>query len=489
MLRASLKQITILFTLLLFCSEVGAEYFTIGNYRYTILDAEARTVSIKRDPSISTTTLTTIEIPDEVTNTNTGITYRITKIADGGFDECTKVANELLTIGSNVEEIGTNAFKQCKFRNVVIPASVTSVGTSAFSANSSLRTVTFNASSNITNISANVFDGCKRLHTIILPPKLIELSSGLFKACDSLEILTIPASVHTVKADVFDGKRYKPITITYEGAEAPYLAAAFTNFSAGVAGINVLSSAAKASFGASSTWKTSLGNDENKIKVVPLEVSEAVDNSAMLGHHNTHTADVNLTRTIRHESYNALCLPFALSAEQVTSVFGADCDIEELTSASISDAGIDLQFTKVTSMAAGKPYLVRPKTTTENPGFTNVVLTDEVASTSLTDVDFIGVFSPTAMTANENILLLGAGNTLFPTDDGTLNGLRGYFVLKSSKAQAAAKKQARVVMNSGGGTALEYATHAPNVTKRIINGELIITRGGVQYNACGARVR
>ena len=92
------------------------------------------------------------------------------------------------------------------------------------------------------------------------------------------------------------------------------------------------------------------------------------------------------------------------------------------------------------------------------------------------------------MTANENILLLGAGNTLSPTGDGTLNGLRGYFVLKTSKAQAAAKKQARVVMNTGGETGLGEASRAETATKRIVNGQLIITREGVQYNACGARV-
>lgn len=475
MLRASLKQITILFTLLLFCSEVGA--FTVGDYVYTILDAEAKTVSI----AAKSTSLMAIVIGDEVTYE--GVTYKITEVAQSGFSGCCQTYSQSsISIGKNIISIRRTAFEGCKFGSVVIPASVSTIETSAFKNCTSLRTVTFDAASELTTIGVNAFEGCIRLHTIILPQTLGTLSSGLFTGCTDLTSLTIPASVSSVASDVFKNKT-GTITITFEGASAPTLTSILGIAKANVS-INVLSTAAKASFEANSNWL----NSANAITVVPLAVSETVDNSVVLEHHKTHTADVNLTRTIRHEGYNALCLPFALGAEQVTSVFGAGCDIEELTSASISETGIDLTFTNCTALEAGKPYLVKPTATVENPSFRNVVITNEVASTSLTDVDFVGVFSQTQMTANENILLLGPESTLFPTGDGILNGLRGYFVLKTSKAQAAAKKQARVVINSGGETGLEGVAHTETAIKQIINGQLVITREGVQYNACGARV-
>ena len=142
-------------------------------------------------------------------------------------------------------------------------------------------------------------------------------------------------------------------------------------------------------------------------------------------------------------------------------------------------------------MAAGKPYLLKPATTISNPSFTNVVLTDHVSSITTTDVDFIGIFSPETMTADENTLVMGSGNALHPTTDGTMNGLRGYFVLKTSGAKTAAKKQIRTHFGTQETpTGIEAVETNSNIEscKMIINGQLHIIRNGVHYNAQGTKI-
>ena len=477
-----IKYATLLLLGLLYWSPAGAESFEVGNYQYTILDAEAKTVKVQRNPNVTVASVTSIVIADEVEYNS--VTYKITEVYT--FRNCSIAT--AISIGNNVTKISNGAFQGCgKVTNVTIPASVTSIGTSAFEECRKLQTANLGAAEGLTELGASIFKNCEKLYNAVLPPNLTIVPSSAFYGCYELATITIPATVTKVNTKAFYGCG-KLKTIVCETTIAPTITSSDVDALSLVtdATIQVLSTAAKESFESNATWMAAA----SEVTVVSLGVAEDSDNSALLQHHNGHTADVSLTRTIRHEGYNSLCLPFALSAEQVTAAFGDGCDIQELRDDSnISAEGIEINFSKVTSMEAGKPYLVKPAATVTNPAFINMVMTDEIASSITDDVDFVGVFSPTDLPAEQDVLILGEGNTLHPlsADDREISGMRGYFVLKTEQARTAAKRGVKMVVNSKeGGTGIEVVTeNTPQATKCLHNGQLHIIRNGVHYDAQG----
>ena len=79
-----------------------------------------------------------------------------------------------------------------------VPASVEQIATMAFQGNSSLRTITFEQGSKLTEIEFYAFLNCSKLETIQLPEGLQTLNLNAFKNCDALTSLTIPATVSAV---------------------------------------------------------------------------------------------------------------------------------------------------------------------------------------------------------------------------------------------------------------------------------------------------
>ena len=68
----------------------------------------------------------------------------------------------------------------------------------------------------------------------------------------------------------------------------------------------------------------------------------------------TGSAEVHLKRTFSANSWNSLCVPFAISDDEVKTQFGNDAKVAEFTGATATT----LQFSTCTGIEAGKPYLV-----------------------------------------------------------------------------------------------------------------------------------
>jgi len=143
--------------------------------------------------------------------------------------------------------------------------------------------------------------------------------------------------------------------------------------------------------------------------------------------------------------WNTLCLPFGIS-DFDGSIF-ADADIRALSSASLDDGVLTLNFTPatgegaVTSITAGQPYLVKWDNTeategteyTENPVFSGVTISSTTAG-SFTSVDgkvqFLGTYDPAPIAnGNKACLFLGSANTLYwpDTDNYKVGAFRAYF--------------------------------------------------------------
>lgn len=202
-----------------------------------------------------------------------------------------------------------------------------------------------------------------------------------------------------------------------------------------------------------------------------LSLADDVDNSDAISTADGKLVDVTLAdRTLYKDgSWNTLCLPFSLTAEQLADDGCPlkDATIKTLDSSSFADGTLTLNFTNATTVEAGKPYIVKwddgSTQNIVNPIFEGVTISSTAATeTDGSDwVDFVGTYSPTVIYENGNEkhnLYLGSSNKLYyPTRTGfTVNACRAYFRLKNglTAGEPSAPQQALArafVLNFGDG--------------------------------------
>ena len=219
----------------------------------------------------------------------------------------------------------------------------------------------------------------------------------------------------------------------------------------------------------------------------------ATDNSAWVGNVGGAAVDVELTRTFVGGMYNTISLPFAVTSEKVVAAFGAGVELMYMTDATLDGTALDLEFTPTTSIYQGTPYLIKPASNVVNPQFTSVEFTVSDATTAATggtNADFIGTFVKTTIPANVNNLYLQSGNVLmFSENDVTIKGTRAYFHVDVPSGILPVVRP-RIVLNGQVLTDIELINGEPQVNGKFIeNGQLIIIRDGVRYNALGVRVK
>ena len=106
------------------------------------------------------------------------------------------------SIKEGIRIICDRAFYRCSsLSNIVIPASVTSIGDSAFCGCRSLSSIIIPAS--VTSIGDNAFCGCRSLSKIVIPASVTSIGDGAFSDCRSLSNIDIPDSVTCIGDCVF----------------------------------------------------------------------------------------------------------------------------------------------------------------------------------------------------------------------------------------------------------------------------------------------
>ena len=139
-------------------------------------------------------------------------------------------------------------------------------------------------------------------------------------------------------------------------------------------------------------------------------------------------ANVTLTRSIAADKWSTICLPFDMTAEQVTAAFGADANLATLTSGDASA----LTFETVESIEANKPYAIKVATAFTSATIDAVDIKMATPTQSVTNWDFVGNYTKdTAIPANA--YFFNGGKIVKAGDDSNkIQPFRGYFMGNAS---------------------------------------------------------
>ena len=265
---------------------------------------------------------------------------------------------------------------------------------------------------------------------------------------------------------------------------------------------------------------------ENDPDLDPNDVCDAKNSDVLKLLFNDHWDGawhkITITRKLQAGMYNTICLPFNVNLK---TDLPADGSLDEAefwqydgtVSSTYNQSGEPvsvLNFTRVTDqLVAGTPYLVEVKKDVTNDLFFSgkldydgkSVLCDTTLRPVIADpeaevkINFIGTINPT--TIPDGALILVANNRLAKSAGGTINGMRGYFVIDTSDplvasdiAEQAASGRVYLSMKKPVTTSIPVAPEAeqpvqPKVHKVMHDGKIYILRGDEVYTITGSRVK
>lgn len=143
---------------------------------------------------------------------------------------------------------------------------------------------------------------------------------------------------------------------------------------------------------------------------------------------------VTLTKPLKANVWNAICLPFSMTEQQVRNAFGEEARIAEYKKVDESGkkavASFGMHYYQL--ITAGKPCLIKPSQVNENDTYTikGVTIDAEQALTiadSNKKFDFVGTYAPTTMPANSHFLGSNDGKLYYITADKEISGLKAFF--------------------------------------------------------------
>ena len=115
-------------------------------------------------------------------------------------------------IPKTVTSIRSSAFSGCtRLSEVTVPEGVTSIENWAFSSCTNLAKLTLPKS--VTSIAEYAFYNCTKLTELALPESVVSIGDGAFKECTALSSVTFPETLTSIGAKAFDGCGLREVTL------------------------------------------------------------------------------------------------------------------------------------------------------------------------------------------------------------------------------------------------------------------------------------
>lgn len=162
--------------------------------------------------------------------------------------------------------------------------------------------------------------------------------------------------------------------------------------------------------------------------VKTFEYNENKDNNI----ETWENSDITLNRTLVANKWNTLCVPFAISEEEIKANFGEGTLVEKFEAVN----GNTVNFADATSIEAGVPYLIKPTVAGTTYTFNGKeVSADTPKIEGNADVTFKGIYSPTDITNNGTVKAAGVtkdGKVLFVNAGSKTKAFRCFFTISDN---------------------------------------------------------
>lgn len=145
---------------------------------------------------------------------------------------------------------------------------------------------------------------------------------------------------------------------------------------------------------------------------------------------NNAKVTLTLTKPLKENVWNAICLPFSMTEQQVRNAFGENARIAEFKKVDERKDVALFGMHYYQLITAGKPCLIKPSKVSNTYTIQGVTIDAEKALT-VTDsnkkFDFAGTYAPTTMPTNSHFLGSNDGKLYYITADKEISGLKAFF--------------------------------------------------------------
>ena len=153
-------------------------------------------------------------------------------------------------------------------------------------------------------------------------------------------------------------------------------------------------------------------------------------------------SDFFLDRTLTKDVWNTFASPFAIPADKMEAYFGAGAKVLKLSSSTIEEGNVlSLNFEKVTEIAAGYPYIVKPTVNVVEPTFADADYYNSYEN--LVRTTYVNFFATLGLYElyfypKEVLVMTIEGKLVHPNPAWDIKGYRGFFTLPQIYNQARA---------------------------------------------------
>ncbi len=237
--------------------------------------------------------------------------------------------------------------------------------------------------------------------------------------------------------------------------------------------------------------ETSINLDDISFDIEIVEDVLILDEEASDAPESEGNANVRVRRTIKADEWSTICLPFAMTAEQVTAAFGEGVQIMEFKGWKVTafddddnTTAIEVSFSNVDAIEANTPYIIKVSNAISEFVVDGVDIdADDEPTVTVGKMNrgtfgsFTGSYVPT--TIDEECLFLSENKFWYSVGNTTMKGFRAYFYFQEVLADYYAG-------NSGARVLFSFDDDKTTGVALMDNGQLLIDNS--VYDLQGRRI-